>query len=384
LRKREGKLRKRKGGLKGRKAKPRKRGRKKKPREVKVEPRTLDFIKARFREYYSGHGVTAPLQTERREFGFGDDKKIDYRHFAFKTGNELHRYLSTNAPLYASFSAAYYEFPDGRPMPKKGFLGADLIFEFDAECGHGNLACEQCLDGTKQQSLRLIEEFLVPDFGFDRRDISVVFSGNRGYHIYVVNDAVKQFGQEARKQIIDYLMARNLDIPRLIRAGATVKSKGWAGRLARAAYRHAQQAGGKRFSDRDFVLGEMAGGNYDLFKGAHSFWQKLLSEEVVHMTSDIDHTVTLDMSRLIRIPTTLHGGSSLLCMPVASLDRFNPFVDAVVFSDRKMNVRMLNAAKEIVLREQAFGPFEAKKEYELPEHAAMFLICKGAAEPAGN
>jgi DNA primase small subunit len=342
---------------------------------------TIQFIQQKFREYYERHPPLTPPEFEKREFGFGNDKKIDYRHIAFKSDDEFRKYFVSNTPLYASFSAGYYGFPEARPMQKKAIAGADLIFEFDAECEEDHSpTCTECLGRTRDETVRLIEQFLIPDFGFKKSEISVAFSGSRGYHLYVKNPDAQKLTAEARRHIVDYLRATGLDIRRIVRQGATPESRGWRGRLARAAYEHAEKSKLKRFSDKRYILEALKSGNYDLFRGAISSWDKLLSKETIRMTSNIDHTVTIDISRLIRIPSTLHGGSSLLCMYVDKLEKFDPFVDAVVFSDRRMRVKVSKKVPEFTLREQEYGPLD-QGETELPEHAALYLICKGFAAP---
>lgn len=349
---------------------------------MKMNPKTQEFVKQNIKKYYQKKGVEAPPEFKRREFGFGSEKKIDYRHVAFKNEEDLRSHFISHVPLYASFSAAYYDFPDARPMDKKGFQGADLILEFDAECKHATIACEACLERTKQESIKLIEDFLIPDFGFDKKDISVAFSGARGYHIYVRNDDVKCLSANARREISDYLQARDLDIKRIIRTGATLKSKGWKGRLARAAYEHVKQSGEKKFRDKEEILEKISRGNYDLFKGAVSFWKNLLDHKVVHLSTNIDQMLTMDPSRLIRIPSTIHGGSSLLCDYVLNLDRFNPFNDAVVFYNPPVKINVSQRIPEFVLRDQTFGSFEKNQETNVPEYVAMYLFCKGLAQIA--
>ena len=351
-----------------------------KDEEVQEMNPASEFIRKKFSEYYQKKGVIAPREIERREFGFGNDKKIDYRHYSFSTANELRNYLVNSTPLYASFSSAYYEFPLAQPMAKKSMLGADLIFEFDAECEHSCLTCPDCLEKAKLDTIKLIEDFLIPDFGFDKKDITITFSGSRGYHVYVVNDAVKQLSGEARRQIVDYLQAKNLDIEGMIKrkGDATPDSKGWKGRLARAAYDYVQNS---RLTHKGYISKKIAEGNYDSFKGNKAFWLKILKNKTVNLGSAIDQSVTIDISRLIRLPSTLHGGSSLLCDYVKDMDRFNPLNDAVVFYNPPMKIKLTKDIPEFILKEQTFGPFKASQETSIPEYAAIYLICKEAALP---
>ena len=53
-----------------------------------------------------------------------------------------------------------------------------------------------------------------------------------------------------------------------------------------------------------------------------------------------DEPVTTDIKRLIRMPTSLHGGSGMRVQPleVRDLFEFDPLIDAVVFSSRDVRV----------------------------------------------
>jgi DNA primase small subunit len=353
---------------------------------------TKEFIKQKLREYYDKKGVVPPFEFDRREFGFGNDKKIDYRHFAFNTEAQLRQYFVTNVPLYASYSAAYYDFPEARPMEKKVFRGADLIFEFDADCDHDNIACSKCLDVAKQQSIRLIDDFLIPDFGFDRKEILVSFSGNRGYHIHVRSDSARQLNANARKQVADYIRGEGFTLAEHAKLDMT----GWQGRIARDLYGIIEKGDAKAlaaegttkpyaeklFANKEYMLQNIRKGNWDVQQSFMRIRDKLAANRLLKLRLPIDSGVTMDISRLIRMPTTIHGGSSLLCCLVEKLDDFDPFVDAVVFTDRKIGVKPTKAIKQFSLREQTFGPFVEGVATELPEHAAMLMICKGAAVPA--
>ena len=74
---------------------------------MSVDQGSMDFIKGKLKNYYEKNGARAPPSIEKREFGFGNDKKIDYRHAAFRNADELKKHLLEQLPLYASFSAAY-------------------------------------------------------------------------------------------------------------------------------------------------------------------------------------------------------------------------------------------------------------------------------------
>ncbi len=347
--------------------------------EVSVN-NTLNFIKERFRDYYEKKGVTAPPEIEKREFGFGNEKKIDYRHYTFKTEEQLKRHFVENAPLYGSFSAAYYEFPSARPMVKKNYLGADLIFDIDAQCKKDcNLTCTVHLEEAKANATRLIEDFLITDFGFDRKEIVPIFSGSKGYHVHVRSEEARKLSPEARKEMVDYLRPTEADVERIIKMSPKPTDAGWKGRFARVVYENVKESKEKKFADKPHILEQIKRGNFDLTTGPVSYFKKMLESSRINFGSDIDRMVTLDIHKIIRIPSTIHGGSSLLCMNVVNLDKFNPFRDSIVFHNPPVKVRIKGNVLPFTLNEQTFGPLESEKEIELPEYAALFLICKGSA-----
>ncbi len=99
------------------------------------EVETVAYLRERFREYYEEHAeeIEAPPGFEEREFGFlSFEGKTMFRHIAFTSPGEMREYLKTNAPAHAYYSSAYYRAPEAE-MEKKGWLGADLVFDIDAD-----------------------------------------------------------------------------------------------------------------------------------------------------------------------------------------------------------------------------------------------------------
>ncbi|MFQ6077141.1 MAG: DNA primase small subunit domain-containing protein, partial [Candidatus Bathyarchaeia archaeon] len=184
---------------------------------------TEEFIRQKFAEYYSEHSqsIQPPTSIDRREFGFILFKeRIMVRHKGFKDVKEMRRFIESIVPSDAYYSAAYYGRPE-EEMERKGWIGADLFFDIDADhlqtpcrtehdywicencrntgrgkrparcpnCGGERLReeawpCEKCLEAAKTEALKLVD-FLLSDFGFQERDVDVYFSGHRGYHVHV-------------------------------------------------------------------------------------------------------------------------------------------------------------------------------------------------------
>ncbi len=134
-------------------------------------------------------------------------------------------------------------------MENKRWIGGDLLFDIDASdlnlpCKKEHISswvCQKCLEGAKFETAKLVEDFLIPDFGFSEKEISINFSGNRGYHIHVHNDRTFKLDGDARKSISNYITGNNIDLssffPTLGRKGVRLDGPkptdyGWGGKLA--------------------------------------------------------------------------------------------------------------------------------------------------------
>jgi DNA primase small subunit len=92
-----------------------------------------------------------------------------------------------------------------------------------------------------------------------------------------------------------------------------------------------------------------------------------------------DEPVTTDTKRLIRMPTSLHGGSGMRVQPLELREflDFDPLTDAVVFGTRDVKVDQKFPLKMPMLG----STYELPKGIStVPEAVAVFLCCRGMAE----
>jgi DNA primase small subunit len=370
------------------------------------------YVRSKFREHYNRAEVQAPQEIEKREWGVGGwERKIEARHMRIANPQELRAKLAIDAPLFISYSVAYYEFPDMRPMERKNWLGADLVFDLDADhlelpckARHGSKwVCDECLGAVKDESIKLVEQFLIPDFGFSRKEIGLNFSGNRGYHIHVTDKSVRELGAYARREIVDYLTGTGIDFNSMGFEWAPVPGRkegkllgpaptdpAWRGRAAQlvsklVAEKRLEEVGvGERDAKRVYKKSEqflesIKKGKWDAVKldKKELFWRDIVAKLGVKLGDRIDQNVTADAGKLIRLPDSLHGDSAMLAKRVSSIDRFDPLKDAVVFGKQAVRIK-IKKAPQFRLGEQTFGPFK-DEERELPEYAALFLLCKKEA-----
>lgn len=372
------------------------------------------MIKGLIKTYYQNAKGIAPPNIEKLEFGFGTfENKIAYRHYAFKNEASLRKYLVDNAPPFVSVSSSEYLKPDGRPMEAKGLIGSWLVFDLDADdlstlkckLEHGkSWVCERCLDGIREETVHLIEDFLIPDFGFDENDMQINFSGNRGYHVHVYDKRVYGLSGDARKQIGDYITGKGIELttffPTLGMRGKRLDGPkptdcGWGGKLANGIIR-ALNDGVSSLMDMgidkksaellvrkraEVILG-ITTGNWDMInipkKG--EFWSNVLKGISIEQSESIDKNVTGDISKVLRLPDSIHGDTGLIAKRVPSLKAlksYDPMTDAIAFKEGRLKVHMDKVPK-FRMNGEDLGPFE-NVDRELPTYAAVYLILKKRA-----
>lgn len=115
--------------------------------------------------------------------------------------------------------------------------------------------------------------------------------------------------------------------------------------------------------------------------------QKAIDENSINLGSaHTDEPVTADVKRLIRMPSSLHGGSGMRVVPLTltGLSKFEPLNDAVVFSEKETRIDVLKPLKPqnsmVEMKGKSFTVTEGINT--LPEYAAIYLMCRGAAEYA--
>jgi len=358
------------------------------------------FLRTTFSRHYE-KGKTTVLDAGKREFGFGGwEKKIEFRHIGVKNTEELRGKLVSEAPLYVSHSVGYYEFPDARPMARKNWLGADLVFDLDADggaCGKrcGKFTCQICLDAVKKDAQRLLGDFLLSDFGFSKDDISLNFSGSRGYHVHVVSDAVRSLDRDARREIADYVTGTGLSFDRLFWEdgkklfGPTTTQGGFGGKFAREYVKRLDEDGFalsvsrklRKAEEREKLKSAIANGNWDNIGIANR--ERKLAEKFdgmkLTLAGRIDANVTADTSKLIRMPDSIHGGSGLMAKRITldELEGFEPMRDAIAFSGGKLRVKATEAVP--MVPHIVPLPIASGETIELPEASAIYLLCKKAA-----
>ena len=99
-----------------------------------------------------------------------------------------------------------------------------------------------CLGAAKHEAQKLID-ILIQDFGYSpSEEMTVNFSGNRGYHVHVRSPNARGLDQLARREVVDYILGIGIQaefqglIGRRTASNQAVRHGGWRGRSTKALY----------------------------------------------------------------------------------------------------------------------------------------------------
>ncbi len=284
----------------------------------------LKLIRTLFKIYYKcpDEQLIIP-QIEKRELAIQPlDKDSMIRHLSFKSIEEFQKFILQKVPGHVYYSTAYYEDPGNPSMENKKWLGADLVFDIDADhlptenCKLSNEAgviTLACLEDAVNETLKLLD-VLENELGFSKDEIRITFSGHRGFHVHVESKEVQGLGQEERRELIEYLHARLFDISRFIDSkNRLILGSGLAGSGGRIWNILKEIVDDKDIIDRAEKLKRLRKRQIEKLK-------KLNPEIEQKLKIHVDEVVTLDLKRLIRVPNSLHGKTGLRVAQISKLD----------------------------------------------------------------
>ena len=386
-----------------------------------MEERTRAYLRGRFGDHYRRSDPTPPPDAHEREWGYvpwtAGPGETYIRHKSLLDLGALSDFLARERPRHVYFSAGRYEEPSASTMGEKTWKSSDLIFDLDADHlprADPDDTYAEMLAKCKDALLRLLD-FLDDDFGFD--DMTVVFSGGRGYHVHVRDERIRGLERDARREVVDYVRGIGLEFDELVEVETV---GGTAGRSSPADKRTLPTDGGWGARAHGYVLDrfdewlamdeddaiealqqydrigegkataalnaarsnydQLAAGNIDVHSAVYQIAQLLAQEAVAEQNAPIDEPVTTDTNRLIRLPGSLHGGSGLEVNRLGrdEIDGFEPLTDAIpeTFRDHEINIEVTEP-----------GPLELDGEsitleaghQSIAEFRGVFLMARGRA-----
>jgi len=391
-----------------------------------MNERTAAWLRRKFRIYYSRlpkDQITTP-RLSLREFGITSfTRKGMLRHLSFHDRADLLGFLGRRGPSRVYHSCAYYRQANSKEngMKGKGWMGADLVFDIDCDhlAGAASMSYEEQLELARRQLVRLYDEFLMGDFGFDPKDMQIVFSGGRGYHVHVRDQRIMDLNSAARREIVDYISGTGLALafaePKPGKLGYVdwtyphVDEPGWKGRIGRGlpsmlaeatekgvqeyfreqAEAHDLEATTKFVSSLERSTNQAMARDplhppltFFLPKEVDFLLELLKRQKRVQLTygGEVDGPVTYDVHRLIRMANSIHQSTGFRVVELDrdQLDGFTPFQHAVVFHEEEP--MLVDIREDVQLRLAKWDMTLKAGRQDIPEGAALHLCLRGKAE----
>jgi len=329
------------------------------------------------------------------------------RHIAFPGRGEMSDYIRNLVPSHIYYSSAYYEKPDAPTMAEKGWCGADLIFDLDADhIVKGPY--DQMLSRVKTETEKLLE-MLTGELGLNKKQIEArLLRGPRLPYPLSATSRSADGGAQERRELVDYICGIGLDP--VILLSANPSGPGWPARFRQALGAYLAWIGSLSEEEAMKYLMSLEGVGKDsaaAFLKRHGelmaevakpkidptvFKDRVIRAALQEQEGEFkkrlndtaalaDEPVTTDIKRLIRMPTSLHGGSGMQVqqLELRDLAAFDPLTDAVVFSEREVKVD----ARFPLAMPMLGSTYQIQKGITtVPEAVAVFLCCRGIAEIA--
>ena len=289
------------------------------------------------RDYYSSQFNVQDLEQvidfssfSSREFGFISLNGNFFRNISFKSPHALQDFLIDRCPTDAYLGAVYDDPPTRKsPIHKLEWKGHELVFDIDlndydavrkyvCDCTGADQVCIRCWQ-LINVAISIIDESLRRDFGMEK--IIWIFSGRRGVHGWVQDKIGFTLERDQRQAIIDYLSivkgedetARVQDRKQLKfefrkRVETTVFDY-YLKNVRRKDLIELGFSGGKATSTmkqlehQEGRVDDNLARSFNLQLARVNKYDEILRRWVPR----IDHKVSIDLRRLLRMPMSIHG-----------------------------------------------------------------------------
>ncbi len=376
--------------------------------------KSLTILKKLYSYYYSRlSNIEVPEDLALREIALQPWGSKSYkRHLSVSSRDELIRLLAKEAPRHAYYSSARYHNPAAPDMDAKGWISADIVFDIDADhldyCrdkiiristaeGEETITPRECIQYAGFLVENLVD-ILTEELGFEANRIRIEFSGHRGYHVIVqlpLDDPWSKSDSQVRRELVNYIKAIDALWDNIMSKEVKVISKGRAkrrlkpliptltspglrGRVARIAYKILLFKGEKRVAQ----LLKEKNLTYNYLKTVEDGDLVLTALEKAREIAgiDVDEQVTVDVKRLIRIPGSLNGKTSLpvkTMKSISELATFAPTVELSPFKDfDRLKVKYLTDTPRLEVLDEVISPAKKGEQRRLQAPIALYLASK--------
>ncbi|WP_409199427.1 DNA primase catalytic subunit PriS [Methanobrevibacter sp. DSM 116169] len=283
----------------------------------------------------------------QREFGFDHlGQGPNDRYKVFKGSDALKKFLRQRSPFAAYISVAFYNNPRRRGDWQK----AEYIFDVDAKdipirsCNCEGV-CETCLGEALEIVNSLIDTL---SENLSLKNLHLVYSG-RGYHIRILDEDMMLSGSDLRGEVLKYVAGAEVPKTQYSNLDSTNKAYNFEHFTipvgyhkiftSKVKYNILHLTGEESFDGinpklmkdilkyRDYLNDN----EWGLFKSKIGpIRYKNLIEAMAQINlATIDAKVSIDLKRILRLPSSLHSKVSMKCMEVKNRENFDPFKEAV-------------------------------------------------------
>ncbi|KAM9344153.1 DNA primase small subunit isoform 2-T2 [Pholidichthys leucotaenia] len=320
-----------------------------------------------FAQYYRwlNYGGVQKNYFQNREFSFTLKDDIYVRYQSFSTQNELEKEMQKMNPYKIDVGAVYSHRPNQHNTVKSGTFHAlekELVFDIDMtdyddvrSCCSAADICSKCWT-LMTIAIRILDRALREDFGFHH--LLWVYSGRRGVHCWVCDEAARKLSVAARSALTEYLsMVKGGDetvkkvvladpIHPFIRESLSVVEK----YFPRYALQDQDMLGSKESVDKVLALvpedvRKLLQQDFQKQKKPENRWELIIQEakrkqstakKGQHFEKEImlqycyprlDVNVSKGVNHLLKSPFSVHPKTGRISVPidVSELDAFDPF-----------------------------------------------------------
>ncbi len=313
--------------------------------EINLKPATREERKIFYTEEWSVNDVPDfVLNTlPNREFGFDHNGQgPNDRYKTFLNPNELKKFMRIRFPFASYVSVAFYD----KPKFRRGWQKSELVFDVDAkdipirvcDCSEGEV-CDVCLNQAKDIVL-MITDVLKDDLGL--KNINMVYSG-RGYHVRVLDESVMDSSSDIRGQIVQYVIGAN--VPELTNMSGHktphfIVPFGYPKNFTRwSKYTIQHLTKNSKLDDvNDKLLKDVLKYRHFLEEDSWGMFKSKIGprryDKLINAVSRVnmnitDTKVSIDLKRILRLPSTLHSKVSMKSTLIRNIETFDPFDEAV-------------------------------------------------------